>query len=199
MIGGTELARGRKVNSSGEKSRKLLLEKALELFSENGYHKTKISDIVKAANLTQPTFYLYFQNKESLFNDIKMQFSNSFLEILHRDLQTEKQNENFVDSLKQCTTNLFEYFSSNPNLTTIGFKSEESAKLKDRFSEILVEKLEVVKDRYDILDVDIRIFAESFVGSIERLTFSVLLTKVKQPEELATDVINIYFQKTCVL
>lgn len=193
------MARGRKVNSSGEKSRKLLLEKALELFSENGYHKTKISDIVKAANLTQPTFYLYFQNKESLFNDIKMQFSNSFLEILHRDLQTEKQNENFVDSLKQCTTNLFEYFSSNPNLTTIGFKSEESAKLKDRFSEILVEKLEVVKDRYDILDVDIRIFAESFVGSIERLTFSVLLTKVKQPEELATDVINIYFQKTCVL
>jgi len=54
------LPRGRKANSSGEKSKKLLLEKAIELFSQRGYHETKISDIVKAANLTQPTFYLYF-------------------------------------------------------------------------------------------------------------------------------------------
>ena len=50
------MARGRKVNSNGERSKQLLLEKALALFSEKGYHDTKISDIVKAANVTQPTF-----------------------------------------------------------------------------------------------------------------------------------------------
>ena len=50
------MARGRKFNSNGEQSKQLLLEKAIELFSDKGYHHTKISDIVKAANVTQPTF-----------------------------------------------------------------------------------------------------------------------------------------------
>ena len=70
------MARGRRVNSSGERSKQLLLKKAIELFSTHGYHQTKISDIVKAANVTQPTFYLYFQSKESLFNDLNEQFRN---------------------------------------------------------------------------------------------------------------------------
>lgn len=75
------LPRGRKVNSSGEKSKKLLLEKAIELFSQRGYHETKISDIVKAANLTQPTFYLYFTHKESLYTDLLSQFNNSLITV----------------------------------------------------------------------------------------------------------------------
>ena len=78
------MARGRRVNSSGEKSKKLLLEKAIELFSTYGYHQTKISDIVKAASLTQPTFYLYFQSKESLFNDLNEKFQNDLIEIIKK-------------------------------------------------------------------------------------------------------------------
>ena len=75
------MARGRKVNSNGERSKQLLLEKAIELFSIHGYHETKISDIVKAANLTQPTFYLYFQSKDKLFNDLNEEFTNNLLAI----------------------------------------------------------------------------------------------------------------------
>ena len=67
------MARGRKVNSNGEKSKQLLREKAIELFSSNGYYQTKISDIVKEANVTQPTFYLYFESKDSLSRTFNFQ------------------------------------------------------------------------------------------------------------------------------
>ena len=75
------MARGRKVNSNGERSKQLLLEKAIELFSINGYYETKISDIVTAANVTQPTFYLYFKSKEKLFSDLNEEFKKNLLPI----------------------------------------------------------------------------------------------------------------------
>ena len=75
------MARGRKVNSNGERSKQLLLEKAIELFSTHGYHETKISDIVTAADVTQPTFYLYFKSKDKLFFDLNEGFRKDIISI----------------------------------------------------------------------------------------------------------------------
>ncbi|RKI99689.1 TetR/AcrR family transcriptional regulator, partial [Butyricicoccus sp. 1XD8-22] len=82
------MPRGRRVNSNGERSKQLLLSKAIELFSINGYYETKISDIVKSADLTQPTFYLYFQSKESLYKDLNEQFKVDFFEIVNKELDS---------------------------------------------------------------------------------------------------------------
>jgi AcrR family transcriptional regulator len=186
------VARGRKVNSNGERSKKLLLEKAIELFSERGYHETKISDIVTAADLTQPTFYLYFQSKESIYKDLNTQFKNTFLEILQRDLAWDENSSSIIDDIKKCMTNLFTYFSNNPKLTIIGFyRSEEAHSIKETFAKILEKKISEV----NYSDVDSKVVAESLVGSVERLTLSTLLKGIKIPEQLASDIINIYFVK----
>lgn len=193
-MGVVQLLRGRKVNSSGEKSKKLLQEKAIELFSQFGYHETKISDIVKAANLTQPTFYLYFENKESLYNDLILQFRNEFLENVNRI--NVGNEDNFIEKLQTNFTALFKFFASNPHLTKIGFyQTEESEELKNIFSQILEEKL---KERVEFSDHDIRIFINSIVGAIERLTLTMLFTKEKEPEQLASELINIYFAKELI-
>lgn len=47
--------------------KRLIFEKALELFSRNGFSKTKISHITNALNLGKGTFYLYYKSKEELF------------------------------------------------------------------------------------------------------------------------------------
>ncbi|MED3763048.1 TetR/AcrR family transcriptional regulator [Ureibacillus sp. FSL K6-8385] len=189
------MPRGRRVNSSGEKSKKLLLDIATELFSKYGYHKTKISDIVKAANLTQPTFYLYFENKESLYRDLILQFKNSFLENLDR-LKEEAKGGNLIDLLHRHLTVLFQYFASNPYLTKIGFyQAEESEELKAKFSKVLEELL---AERIEFSEHDPRIFAHSLVGAIERVTLMLLFTKEKEPEQLASEIINVYFPKTAV-
>ena len=62
--------RGRPKGASGEESRALLLQVAAKEFAQKGYYETKISDIVKGASLTQPVFYLYFQNKEAVFQEL---------------------------------------------------------------------------------------------------------------------------------
>ncbi|MBD8035738.1 TetR/AcrR family transcriptional regulator [Solibacillus sp. A46] len=189
------MARGRRVNSSGEKSKKLLLEKAIELFSTYGYHQTKISDIVKAANLTQPTFYLYFQSKETLFNDLNEQFQNELVE-LFSDASNDVTNENYAtDIIQKNLKKMFDYFMKNPNLTKIGFyDAEQSTAVK----QMLVSKLENVinnnLNEYSVAkQVNATVLAESLIGSMERLTLTNLLTNKTNPEQLAQDISMIYF------
>ena len=172
------MARGRRVNSSGEKSKQLLLEKAIELFSIHGYHQTKISDIVKAANLTQPTFYLYFQSKESLFKDLNTDFKNRLYDIFNNGLTQTVQDVKCIRA--QLTENL------NPNLTKIGFyESEEAKHVKAELVKRLVATIGNEKGQFTALNhVDIHILAESFVGSVERLTLTNLLTKQTQINSL---------------
>lgn len=49
------------------KNRRLIIDKARELFSQKGYHRTKISDITEPLKMGKGTFYLYFPNKRELF------------------------------------------------------------------------------------------------------------------------------------
>jgi len=44
-----------------------ILISAVDLMSKNGYHRTTVADIVKAAGVAQGTFYLYFDSKKALF------------------------------------------------------------------------------------------------------------------------------------
>jgi len=43
-----------------------LLDAAMEVFAQRGYHAARVDDIVRAAQTSHGTFYLYFANKEDL-------------------------------------------------------------------------------------------------------------------------------------
>ena len=43
-----------------------LLDAAMEVFDQRGYHATRINDVVEVAETSHGTFYLYFSNKEDL-------------------------------------------------------------------------------------------------------------------------------------
>jgi TetR/AcrR family transcriptional regulator len=190
------MARGRKVNSNGERSKQLLLEKAIELFSIHGYHETKISDIVKAANLTQPTFYLYFQSKDKVFNDLNKEFSDNLVFIFTEKLQEVKEsNAHTIRFIQESIESAFNYFYDNPNLTKIGFYEAPTAnQLKDQIAQLFASILK--NDRGSLglnTEVEIEILAHSIVGAMERLTIKYILTKQQTPSKLANDLITIYF------
>lgn len=52
-----------------EKS-KLILDTALELFAEKGYHQTSISDITRKAGISKGLVYNYFESKEKMLQSI---------------------------------------------------------------------------------------------------------------------------------
>ena len=50
--------------------RQQILEHAREIFAKHGYHAAKVEDIVAAAGVARGTFYLYFEDKRAIFEEI---------------------------------------------------------------------------------------------------------------------------------
>ncbi|HET6810589.1 MAG TPA: helix-turn-helix domain-containing protein [Acidimicrobiales bacterium] len=60
-------ARGRQLRAQGRATLGRLLEAAIVVLDQRGYHAARIDDIVERASTSHGTFYLYFSSKEDLF------------------------------------------------------------------------------------------------------------------------------------
>jgi AcrR family transcriptional regulator len=60
-------AQGRELRARGQRTMRRLLDAGITVFAARGYHSARVDDIVKAAKTSHGTFYLYFTNKEDLF------------------------------------------------------------------------------------------------------------------------------------
>jgi AcrR family transcriptional regulator len=59
----------RRAEAGGEK-RELILAAALDEFADNGFAAARLDDVAKRAKVAKGTIYLYFQDKESLFQEL---------------------------------------------------------------------------------------------------------------------------------
>ncbi len=59
-----------------ERTRANIIEAGVNLFSENGFHETKVKDITDSIDVGYGTFYQYFKNKEELLDCIMDDLSN---------------------------------------------------------------------------------------------------------------------------
>jgi hypothetical protein len=50
--------------------RQQILSHARQVFARSGYHAAKVDDIVAAAGVARGTFYLYFEDKRAIFEEI---------------------------------------------------------------------------------------------------------------------------------
>ena len=55
------------VPTKGARTRRVLLQAAIERFARDGYRATSVTDIARDANLSSTAVYVYFPNKEALF------------------------------------------------------------------------------------------------------------------------------------
>jgi AcrR family transcriptional regulator len=65
-----EDGRTRRAAESREARRAQILDTALQVFSEKGYHGASVSDLVAAAGVARGTFYLYFDSKDAVFREL---------------------------------------------------------------------------------------------------------------------------------
>jgi AcrR family transcriptional regulator len=68
-VGGVP-ARNRELRKQGRETLRRLCEAAIVVFDQKGYNGARVDDIVKQARTSHGTFYLYFSNKEDLFQTL---------------------------------------------------------------------------------------------------------------------------------
>ena len=98
--------------SRKERKRQSLLVAAYGLFTEKGVAKTSVDEIVRRANVAKGTFYLYFQDKDQLLQQLVYDISARVLEEAYAWLE-ERRTPDFVENVLLMLDYIIEYFKRN--------------------------------------------------------------------------------------
>lgn len=187
-----------------------ILEIALQQFAERGYHKTKVSDIVRHAGVAQGTFYWYFKSKEAIALEIMKNGQDNLLEVVS---QGYRQTGGTVQDAVHASEKLFEDFltfsQQNKNFIKFllkGMESEDSVqlaimetrqKLEEAFQQNIRRATELgilpIKDP----SIQSSLLMSLVEGMLERWLFSSVSSHSnlhkKSARELAQEIVNFEF------
>ena len=105
-----------------EGKRELIISAAVQVFSQKGYHNTKMEEIAAAAGIGKGTIYEYFASKLQLLQEIMEQ---SF-HLYHHSLRTDMAaNQSFEDRIKLLLEGHFRFCQENKDLTRFLFWDTE--------------------------------------------------------------------------
>jgi AcrR family transcriptional regulator len=92
-----------------QRTRQQIIEAAMGLFAERGYHATTIADIAEAADVAPRTFFSYFPSKEAVvFHD-----ADRDMEALADALRNRLPGENAFDALRRFVGTMFDEWTAN--------------------------------------------------------------------------------------
>jgi len=93
------IMKGQKKENNDKRER--ILKAATQVFAQNGFYNSKISQIAKLANVADGTIYLYFKNKDdiliSLFEEEMTKIIKSVREEIAREIGFENKIRKFIE------------------------------------------------------------------------------------------------------
>jgi AcrR family transcriptional regulator len=117
-----------------ETKKALIMDTALELFANEGYHPISISKIAKEAGIAKGLLYNYFESKEDLLLTIMTKGLEDMIAVFDPDndgVLTEEEMDNFI-------TEIFSMIKDNHNY----WKLYYAVFLQPKVHELLSEKFE---------------------------------------------------------
>lgn len=95
-----------------QQKRNDILEAALELFAEHGFHDAPMAQLAKKSNIAIGTIYRYFKNKDELIHELYKEVDDSLQSALVREIEsTRSTQQEFVDLI----SNLIHYLADHPH------------------------------------------------------------------------------------
>jgi AcrR family transcriptional regulator len=163
VITGTD---GRPLAAKGQRTRTRLLEAAERVFSELGYNDASIVKITEAAGVGQGTFYLYFQSKAEIFDQLVRDLNHRVRRAMTEGAQ---QGKTRIESELFGFRAFFRFTAEHPALYRIirqaEFASPETLQFHyDRLVEGYVAALERAMEAGEIERRDPEVLAWALMG-----------------------------------
>lgn len=164
--------------------RKHILEIAADVFSRKGYHQASVKEIADASGISVGTFYLYFKNKENIFEKL---YDEMWAYILN--LITYAGNNQYYSHsqmlARTITANLWGYkrFDKLSNLMLIEAVGI-NPRFRTKYTELMLESVNKVKSGLAQLEdsrlirvVDLDVYATAYIGAINNVITCLLLSE----------------------
>ena len=153
-----------------------------------GFNDTKVETIVRGVNLTKPAFYLYFDSKQAIFDEIVKKCTRKIKsEVRKIGLSQIDRNELSSERIKNVMENLFQVLLENKEIMIIGIVlNKNSDEVINELTDIVKENLRIEATSGYIKPVfDDDIFADILVTNVLMLSKNYLLTGKASPKEIA--------------
>lgn len=159
--------------------RDAILFSALKIFERDGFHRAKVEDIAKGANVGKGTIYEYFASKKDLFFQMVKNMIDIYYEMIK---QIAEENTDPITKLKKFINLQVELVEKHGNLGNViqveVIKSGMKDELKAVFFEFRIKQMEMIQK---ILEegIELDLFKKGntymatlfFIGGINQFAF----------------------------
>ncbi len=175
-----------------------LLDAGAQVFAQRGYHAARVDDIVKLANTSHGTFYLYFSNKEDLFRALALDVAEQMMH-LAEDLPPIVPEPRGYDDLRTWLDRFGELYDHYGPVIRAWTEAETGASEFGRLgNDVLGEFTRVLADRIRAAGpegISAPIAALAVVAMVERFNYYVLSRQVKVDRDDMLDTLAVVIHR----
>lgn len=178
-----------------------ILEVAKELFTRRGFSSVAMRDICKAANVTAPTVYYYFRNKEALFHAVVRESVSmtGFIALLDDECKKAKEPSSqirafvrtYLTSFPKERLNVGLYVRHSTELDSVG-RNTLMAELS-RIQSLLTRIIQKGITAGEFHETDPKMAAECLLGMMHRFVFQQIHFKRTYKPSVASAYLSDFF------
>jgi len=168
--------------------RQRILDAAVERFSREGYHNTKVDDIVEDSGTSKGSVYFHFPSKEDIFLGLVDEFASILEKRLSEAIEKEESGVRRVNAALSVCMNTFGAYKKLAKIfliqaTGLGAAFEDKRReIHKRFIKIIQRHLEEAMREGDLLPIDPEIAAYAWMGAIDEVVIEWVYTGHPDPE-----------------
>ncbi|OEI75175.1 TetR family transcriptional regulator [Bacillus sp. FMQ74] len=151
-----------------------IIDAAVEVIAENGYHQSQVSKIAKQAGVADGTIYLYFKNKEDILISLFKEKMGQFIERMEEDI---KEKTTAKEKLALVISKHFSLLAGDHNLAIVTQLElrQSNLELRQKINEILKGYLNIldgiltegIQSGEIKEDLDVRLARQMIFGTID--------------------------------
>lgn len=165
----------RETGRDPDATRGRILDAALDVFSQKGYHETSVDEIVTASNTSKGAIYFHFPNKQALFFALVDKFANLLEKRADEAISKEQAGIVRVDVALRTILDVFGQYRPLAKIMlvqAVGLGTAFEMKrmeLHDRFAALIRRYLDEAIELGDIEPVDTELVAYAWMGAINEI------------------------------
>jgi AcrR family transcriptional regulator len=182
------------MNPEPTDTRTRILEAAVRVFAEKGYHETRMDDIVSASNTSKGSIYFYFPSKQDIFFGLIETFTGLLESRLKDAIQSEKHGVEQVDAALDASLHLFSQYRTLAKIVLVqavglGAAFEERRRaINDRFAAIIQSRLEKAIQDGSLPAQNAELAARAWVGALNEIVIHWIYTGIPNLETAVPEI-----------
>lgn len=167
-----------------------ILDAALDIFSNKGYHNSRMDDIVDEANVSKGSIYFHFPNKERLFLALVDQFSDLLERNVSEAIAQEKDGIHKVRIAIETVLMTFARYRRPAKILlvqAVGLGSvfeKKRQEVHERFATMIQQFLDEAIVVGDISTTNTNLVAHAWMGAIYTLVIQWVMTAEPSKEDI---------------